>query len=226
LLYGPREKLRVLAREPDFMVLDTRDRAPVRLRKAPLAVAIMGAVLLSVLVGWLPIAIAAVIGATFTVLTRCVSMEEAYRFIDWPVVFLIACMLPLGIAMDSSGAAHFLADRIMDVVGGLGPLGVLAGLFLLSTLASQVMPNPAVVVLMAPVALATAGDLGVSPYSLMMAIAIAASASFLSPVSHPANALVMSPGGYRFSDYVRVGLPLTVVVFLVTLLLLPLIWPF
>jgi di/tricarboxylate transporter len=185
----------------------------------------MGAVLLPVILGWLPISISAVVGATLMVITGCLTMEEAYRFIEWKAVFLIAGMLPLGIAMQQTGAARFLADGVVATVGGLGPLAVMAGLFVLTTLATQVMPNPAVAVLLAPIALSTANDLGLSPYALMMTVALAASASFLSPVSHPANVLIMGPGGYRFSDYVKVGLPLTAVVLVITLLVLPLYWP-
>jgi len=114
----------------------------------------------------------------------------------------------------------------MGIVGDFGPLAVLAGLFLLSVLSSQVIPNAAVVVLMAPIAITTSQELGVSPRTFMMGIAIAASASFLSPVSHPANVLVMGPGGYRFSDYIKVGLPLTLLVFGIAMLILPLVWPF
>jgi di/tricarboxylate transporter len=153
-------------------------------------------------------------------------MEEAYRYISWPAVFLIAAMLPLGIAMQNSGATQFLADGMMGIVGDFGPLAVLAGLFLLSVLSSQVIPNAAVVVLMAPIAITTYQEMGVSPRTFMMGIAIAASASFLSPVSHPANVLVMGPGGYRFSDYIKVGLPLTILVFGIAMLVLPLVWPF
>jgi len=109
--------------------------------------------------------------------------------------------------------------------GGLGPLAVMAGLYLLATLATQVMPNPAVAVLLAPIAISTAANLNVSPYALMMTVALAASASFLSPVAHPANVLIMGPGGYRFSDYIKVGAPLTLVVLVVTLVVLPIFWP-
>jgi di/tricarboxylate transporter len=108
----------------------------------------------------------------------------------------------------------------------MGPLAVTAGLFALAALASQVMPNPAVAVLLAPIAFNTANDLGVSPYPLMMAVAVSASAAFLSPVGHSANVLVMGPGGYRFADYTKVGIPLTLVVLVVLLLILPIFWPF
>jgi di/tricarboxylate transporter len=226
LVYGLRSKMRILGHEPDFIVLSEEAQETPRLRKAPVAVIIMAGVLLAVLLGWLPIAIAAIIGGTLMVVTGCLTMEEAYRYIEWPAVFLIAAMLPLGIAMETSGTAEYLTNGMMALIGESGPLAVLGGLFVLSVLASQVMPNAAVVVLMAPIALTAAADMSVSPYTFMMGIAIAASASFMSPISHPANILVMGPGGYRFSDYIKVGLPLTAIVLVIVLLILPLVWPF
>lgn len=226
LLYGAAAKFRLLGSDPDFVVLTEADQEEPRLNKAPIAVAIMVGVLATVLIGWLPIAIAAVIGATIMVLSGSLTMDEAYRYIEWPAVFLIAAMLPLGLALQNSGAAQFLANGMMALIGDYGPLFVLAGLFILSVLASQVMPNAAVVVLMAPIAIAAATDSDVSVQTFMMGIAVAASASFLSPVSHPANVLVMGPGGYHFSDYIKVGLPLTILVFVIVLAVLPIFWPF
>jgi di/tricarboxylate transporter len=135
-------------------------------------------------------------------------------------------MLPLGIAMQQTGTARLIAEGMMAAIGGLGPLAVAVSFFILTTLASQVMPNSAVVVLLAPIALNTANDLGMSPYALLMTVALAASASFLSPVAHPSNLLIMGPGGYRFTDYIKVGLPLTLVILVVALLVLPFFWPF
>jgi di/tricarboxylate transporter len=226
LLYGPRERVRVLGLEPDFLVLTEAAQEAPRLSKAPIALLIMTAVLIPVILDWIPIAIAAVAGVVLMILTRCLTMEEAYRSIEWKAVFLIAGMLPLGIAMEQTGAARFLAEGMVGLVGGLGPLAVTAGLFILAALASQVMPNPAVAVLLAPIALNTANDLGISPYPLMMAVAVSASAAFLSPVGHSANVLVMGPGGYRFADYTKVGIPLTLVVLVVVLIVLPIFWPF
>ncbi len=226
LLFGPRVNIEVLSKEPDFLVL-TEDLQPaVNKKKAPIAVAIMAAVLVSVLIGWLPIAAAAVIGGTLMVLTKVLSMEDAYRYIQWPAVFLIAAMLPLGIAMQNTGAAEFISNGMLSIIGGYGPYAVLAGIFILSILASQVMPNAAVVVLMAPIAIATSRDMDISVLTLMMGVAIAASASFLSPVSHPANILIMGPGGYRFSDYIKIGLPLTILIFVIVIVILPIVWPF
>jgi di/tricarboxylate transporter len=226
LLYGPRNKLRILGSEPDFLVLTEEVQEAPRLKKAPVALLVMGLVLLPVILGWVPIAISAIAGVALMILTGCLNMEEAYRFIQWKAIFLIAGMLPLGIAMEQTGAARFLAEGVVNIVGGLGPLAIMAGLFILAALASQVMPNPAVAVLLAPIALNTASDLGVSPYPLMMAVAVSASAAFLSPVGHSANILIMGPGGYRFSDYIKVGLPLTLVVLVVVLLVMPIFWPF
>lgn len=225
LLYGPRQKLALLADDPDFLVLQEAFQEAPRLERAPVAALIMLGVVLTVLVGWLPIAIAAVAGATLMVLSGCLKMEEAYREIQWNSVFLIAGMLPLGIAMQNTGAAGFLAESIISRIGAMGPLFLIAGLFLLTSLAAQAMPNAVVTVLLAPIALTAAADLGLSPHALMMVVAIGASASFHSPVAHPANVLIMGPGGYRFGDYLRVGLPLTLVVFVVTMLVLPLVWP-
>ena len=225
LLYGPWKKLMVLGREPDFLVLTETAQEVPRKDKAKLALTIMAAVLLPVMMGWVPIYIAVVIGAAFMVLTKCLTMEEAYRYIEWKAVFLIAGMLPLGTALDKSGAARLLAESVVGVLGPFGPYGVLLGLLVITFMATSIIPTAALVVLMVPIALNTSAGLGISPHALMMGIAMAASSSFTSPISHPANVLVMGPGGYRFIDYVKVGLPLTIVVLVVLMLVLPILWP-
>lgn len=225
LLYGSRRRLRVLGREPDFLVLSEEVQDAPRMNKSLLATMLMGGVILTVLLGWLPISIAAVIGATLMIVSGCLKMEEAYRYIEWQAVFLIAGMLPLGIALQKSGAASFIADGVVTIAGDYGPLALLVGVFILTSLASQFMPNAVVTVLMAPIAVNAAQTQGISPYALMMVVALAASASFLSPVGHPANILVMGPGGYRFKDYVKVGLPLTIIALVVAMFALPVFWP-
>jgi di/tricarboxylate transporter len=226
LLFGPRRRLMIFGQEPDFLVLSEEALPEPRLNKAPVALLIMALVLAAVILNFLPISISAVIGVSLMILTGCLSMDEAYRAIEWKAVFLIAGMLPLGIALETTGAAELIGKNLISMVGGAGPLALAAGLFLLAVLGSQIMPNPAVAVLLAPIALSTAADLAISPYPLMMTIAVSASAAFLSPVGHPANLLVMGPGAYKFSDYFKVGLPLILIVFLVTILLMPIIWPF
>jgi di/tricarboxylate transporter len=217
LLYGPRDRLNMLGRELDFMVLTQEAQEPPRSEKAGLSILIMSAVIFPVIMGWVPIYISAVIGAAMMVATGCLKMDEAYRFIEWKAVFVIAGMLPLGMALEKTG--------VVSMVGPLGPTAVLLGLMVLTFAATCFVPTAALVVLMAPIALGTATDMGLSPYALFMGIAMAASASFMTPVSHPANILVMGPGGYRFIDYVKVGSTLTLVVLLTLLVLLPRFWP-
>lgn len=225
LIFGPRDRLRMLASEPDFIPLREDAQVPPRLKKAPIAAALMLAVVITVGLNIMPIAVAAIIGGALMVLTGSLRMDEAYRAIEWKAVFLIAGMLPLGIAMQTSGTAQFLASEMVSILQPYGTHALIAGIFLLTVLASQVMPNPVVTVLLTPVAITTAHDLGLSPYALAMVIAVAASASFLSPVGHPANILVMGPGGYKFTDYIKAGLPLVIVIMLLTVFVLPFIWP-
>ncbi|MFZ1700866.1 MAG: SLC13 family permease [Pyrinomonadaceae bacterium] len=226
LCHGPREKFEIIARDPDFVVLTADVQETPKFEKAPLAAIIMLAVVGSVIVLGLPISIAAIAGCVLMVLTRCLTMEEAYQGIHWKAVFLIAAMLPIGTAMGQTGAAAFLAKFVIDSVGSFGPAAVLAGLMILSIVVTQMMPSAVVAVLMSPIALTTAADMNVSPYPFMMGIAYALAASFLSPVAHPANVLVMSPGGYRFSDYIKHGLPVSIIVVVTSVLLLPILFPF
>ncbi len=225
LLFGPGGKLKLLGQEPDFIVLTQTAQERPRLEKAKLAVGIMAGVILPVAFGWVPIYIAAVVGAALMVLIGALTMEEAYREIEWKAVFLIAGMLPLGVALDRTGAARLIAEGVVTLAGPFGPHSVMAGLVGLTFFATCFIPTAALVVLMAPIVMNTAVDLGMSQHSLLMAVAMAASASFTTPIAHPANILVMGPGGYRFVDYLKVGGLLTVVVFAVILLVLPLFWP-
>jgi di/tricarboxylate transporter len=225
LLLGPRDRLQLLSSDSDFLVLTPLGQKPPDTGRAPLAAFIMMAVIGVVMAGYAPISIAAVIGGTVMVLTGCLNMEQAYRSIDWRAIFLIAGMLPLGTAMQESGAATYLANQVMDLLGDAGPWPVIMGLYILTAMATMIIPTAALVVLMSPIVLSAMSDMGVRPETAMMAVAMAASASFTSPISHPANILVMGPGGYRFVDYLKVGVPLTIVVFITVMVLLPILWP-
>ncbi len=225
LLHGPRSRLELLNTEQDFIVLAEDSRRAYQPEKAPLALLIMGLVLASVLLEILPIAIAAVIGSALMVLTGVLNMEDAYRYIDWKSVFLIAGMFPLGIAMQNSGAADTLAQYVVTGVGEYGPPAIIAALFLLTSLLTQIMPNPAAAVLMIPIAIGMAAQVELSPVSFAMVVALAASTSYLTPIGHPANSLVMGPGGYRFADYARSGFFILLTVLLISVFLLPYVWP-
>ncbi len=226
LLYGPREKFKLLAAEPDFLVLTESAQKTPEFKKAKLSLLIMLCAILPAVLDIVPIYISTLIGAAFMVITRCLTMEEAHQSIEWKGIILIAGMLPLGTALDNSGAAQFLANGVVQIVGPLGPMAVMAGLMALTFMATCIIPTAALVVLLVPIVLSTASSMGISPHSLMMAVSLSASASFMTPISHPANIMVMGPGGYKFSDYMKVGGPLTLVVFVIVLILVPILWPF
>jgi di/tricarboxylate transporter len=225
LLRGPTHRLRSLREGDEFLLLEPLHQKTLRKKKAPIAVGAMALVLILVLAADVSIATAMVLGAMSMVLTGCLTMEEAYSHIDWRTVFLVAGMLPLGTAMENTGAARYVADLMLDLVGGLGPLAVLAGIYLLAALITQPMSNAAAVVLMVPIAIDAAQSLGASVQPFVLATVIGASTSFLTPVGHKANVLVFGPGGYKFFDYTRIGAPLTIIIFAVLLLTLPLVWP-
>lgn len=225
LLYGKKEKLELIGSETDFILLTEMASRPQRTGKALTSALVMAGILIPVLFGLVPLAIAAIIGIVLMVLTGCLRMEEAYRAIEWRAVFLIAGMLPLGVAMQQTGAASLLAEGVVNVFGRFGPWGVISGLYILTALCTIAIHPAALVVIMSPIAIQTAENFGISPHTLMMAIAIAAAACFMSPLSHPANLLVMGPGGYKFSHYIKVGVPLTLVVMVVVMILLPIFWP-
>jgi di/tricarboxylate transporter len=225
LLHGPVDKINLLRHERDFLLLDMPPLETRRTQKAPVAVAILLGVLAVVAAGWLHVSAAMLIGALLMVLSGTLTMDEAYRSIDWKSVFLIAGMLPLGLAMQSTGTAQLLADQIVSLVGNWGPLAVMMGIYLVTGLLTEVISNAAAAVLAVPIAVDAALNLGASPHAFVMATVIAASTSFLMPIGHQVNVLVFGPGGYRFADYARVGVWLNLLLFILTALILPLIWP-
>ncbi len=225
LIVGPKRRLALLNEDEDLIILNPVHAKPVDSSKAPLAGALMLGMVAVAMAGWMPISVAALVAATLMILTRCLTMDQAYGAIEWRTIFVIAGMIPLGIAMQQSGAATWLASGVLDLLGGFGPWAVIAGLYAITTLGTLMIPAAALVLIMAPLALSLAMELGVSPAAPLMAVAIAVCASLSSPVSHPANILVMGPGGYKFVDYMKLGLPLQIVVFAVAAVLMPIVWP-
>jgi di/tricarboxylate transporter len=225
LIQGPVDKINLLRHEREFLLLDMPPLEMRRTQKAPVSIAILLGVLVVVTAGWLHVSAAMFIGALLMVLSGTLTMDEAYRSIEWKSVFLIAGMLPLGLAMENTGTARLLADQIVGLVGNWGPLAVMMGIFVMTGLLTEVMSNAAATVLAVPIAIDAALGLGADPHAFVMAIVIAASTSFLMPIGHQVNVLVFGPGGYRFSDYTKVGVWLNVILFILTALILPLIWP-
>ncbi|TPN86776.1 SLC13 family permease [Aquimarina algicola] len=174
----------------------------------------------------IPGAIAALISAGVILITKCVPVAKAYKGISWSSVVMIAAMIPMGVALQKTGIAKIAADGLVDGLGTMPPVILLAGIFLLTTGFSQTINNSATAVLMAPIAIMAATSLQISPQPFMIAVAVSASTAFLTPVGTTTNAMVMSSGGYKFMDYLKVGVPLLLLFFIITLLLVPLIWPF
>jgi di/tricarboxylate transporter len=226
LVEGSNERLAALRRHPDFLMLDTYPPLePRRLHKAPLTVAILLGGLVMVTTGWLPVPVALLIGAILMVLSGALSMEEAYQSIEWKSVFLIAGMLPLGIAMENTGTAQLIADWIVALLGGKDALLVLAGIYIMTGLLTEVMSNAAATVLVTPIAIDVALRLGADPRAFVIGVVLAASTSFLMPIGHQVNVIILGPGGYKFSDFTRVGIFLNLILLVMVMLTLPFIWP-
>jgi di/tricarboxylate transporter len=225
LLQGPSHRVRELQEGTDFLVLEPLQVEQFRRNKAPIAVFALALAIGMVVFANFHISMAMVIAGVLMILTGCLSMEEAHESIDWRTVFLVAGMLPLGMAMEATGTARYVADIMLDALGEYGPVALLAGTYLLAALITQAMSNAAAMVLIVPIAVDTALGLGANHITFTMAVVIGAATSFLSPVGHKANVLVFGPGGYRFFDYARVGALLTVVLLIVSMIFLPLIWP-
>ena len=176
--------------------------------------------------GALPPAVAGLLAAGAIVVGRVLTIEQAYRGISWTTVVLVAGLIPLSTAMSETGAAAKLADTLVDVAGGSGPYPLLCGLFLLTAALGQLISNMATALIMFPIALEAAKDLDVSVRPLLMCVTVAAAAALITPVATPANLMVMEPGGYRFSDYWKLGLPLVVLYGVVAVGLVPVFWRF
>ena len=210
----------VVMGQPEEMIL-----TPAR-KKAPVALLILAGMLLLMITDLVPVATASMLAGLVMILTGCLTIDDAYESVDWKSIVLIAGMLPMAIALEKVGLVELAASALTASFGMMSPLFVLAGLFLITSLFTQVLSNTATTVLIAPVALAAAQNLDLQPHAFMMAVAIAASMAFASPVASPVNTLVMGAGNYRFSDYIKVGIPLIFVAMIVTTLVLPILWPF
>jgi len=203
--------------------LERHDR---RTSKAPIAIAIMLLMLLSMTLGWLPNVIAVLAAAVAMLFARCLTVQDALGGVNWESVILIAAILPMATALENTGGMTLAANALFKLAGGLGPHVLLAAVFVLTSGLSQLVSNTATTVLAAPIALAAATAMGVHPDPILMTVAIAASTAFLTPVASPVNTLVYNPGDYRFGDFARVGLPLQALLLATTLLVVPRVFPF
>lgn len=230
LVEGPWGLLEEANRRHDLLVVDSpellrRQAVPLSQRSgAAIAVLVVMVVLLAT--GVIPAAVTALLAAGAMVLLRVVTIEQAYLGVNWTTILLVAGMLPMSTAITVSGAGEMIATRIIDLVGAAGPTALLAGLFLITVLFSQLISNTATALVMIPVGVSAAAQLDISARPVLMSLCVGAAVAFLTPVATPANMMVMGPAGYRFGDYWRLGLPITLLFGLVAVLLVPFIWPF
>lgn len=225
---GPWKNIRALASQrKDFVVVgqpEAMKGTPPR-SKMILSALIMAGMMVFLIAGWLPLATTVMIASFLMIISGCLNMKQAYNSVDWKSIVLIAGMLPMTTALQKVGLVQIGSNWVASILGGLGPIPTLATLFLITSLFTQVISNTATTVLIAPVALSLALQLGYQPQAFLMTVALAASTAYATPVASPVNTLVMAAGNYRFKDYAKVGIPLIFISMVITVLLLPILWP-
>lgn len=222
LLQGPRERLRFLWQDPDFVLLDKP--RPLRLSRAPFAVLSVLTLIVLGTTGVVPVSLAAVLAAGIIVMGGCLSTRDAFDVVDWPTVVVIGGLLPLGGALHSTGAAKVIADMLLSHTAH-SPVATLGAVLLAAVAVGHFIPSVPATILMAPIGLSAAAAIGVSPVPFMIAVATATSVTLVTPISHPVSLMVMGPGGYRFGDYARVGAPLGALLLVTLLAVVQLVWP-
>lgn len=223
---GPAENINTLKMEGDFLSLNEAVQLPFRFRRAPVAVGALLAVMVLSALNVLPISSAALVAAVVVVLTGCLQPREAYQAIEWRLLFLIVGMLGVGKALEVTGTAALLAGVTASALAPYGPLVVLAAVYLLASILTEFVTNNAVAILMPPIAFGIAASLEVDPRPFFVAIMLAASASFCSPIGYQTNTYVFGAGGYKFSDFPRVGIPLNLILWATAIFLIPIFWKF
>lgn len=225
LVQGTAASLAKLAANEAFVAIGERPRGDRVRGPGWLAVAILLGVVGAAATELAPIAAAALIGAIAMVFARCVRLDEVYRDLDWPVIALLAGLLPLGAALDSTGAADLLGRELAALLGDTHPAIAIGCFYLVTSVVTEMMSNQAAAVVLTPLAIATAERLEMNPYALIVAVMFGASAAFMTPMGYQTNALIYGPGGYRFTDYLRVGAPLNLILAVVATLAIPRLWP-
>jgi di/tricarboxylate transporter len=224
VVQGERTHIQSLDRQNLFRILDSAGDVHPKRARAPVAIAIFVGTVAAATLNLLALPVAMLLGALLVFATRCITPDEAYSRVNWKPLILIACMLGLGKALEMTGTARFLANRVVALMGEGHPILLLSGFFALTVLLTQPMSNQAAAVVALPVAVQTAGQLDLNARTFAITIALAASCSFLTPLE-PACLLVYGPGRYRFGDFPKVGALLTVLIYGIVIVLVPLLWP-
>jgi len=226
LIRCPREKVSKIRNSTDFVVIEDIHHAIVDKEKAGLATTIFTGVVLAASLGVADIMVCSLTGVLLMALTHCFSLQDAYRSLQSEVLLLIVGTIALGAAMQKTGATALYADLFLNLFQGQSPAGVLVGIIVLTSICTHILSNNATAVLLLPIAISTAVTLGVSPKPFIVGICFGASACYATPIGYQTNLLVYGPGGYRFSDYLKLGLPLNLLVIILASVLIPMVWPF
>ena len=226
LILTSREQLQVLMQSPDFLVLEEVPRTFLRKDKIYYAVGIFLGIIVLVSLNVMSIVEASVMGTGLMLLTGCLRLQDLYSHLSWQTIVMLACLIPVGSAMENTGLAGLIATTLVGELDVWGPFAVLSGMYLLTSLLTSVMTNNATAILMIPISLSTAQQLQVHPEPFVMAVLFAASASFMTPIGYQTNLFIFGPGGYKFSDFLKVGGPLNLLFWILASFLIPLFWPF
>ncbi len=226
LLLTDRRQLDVLHRTQDFLVLEELPRTHLRKDKIPYALGIFAGIIVAASFNILSITEASIIGTALMLLTRCIRFHEIYSNLHWQTIVMLGCLIPLGIAMETTGTASFIAAKLIGELQTFGPTAVLSGLYLVTTVLTSLMSNNATGVLMLPIALSLAAALGTRPDPFVFSVMFASSASFMTPMGYQTNTFVFGPGGYKFFDFLKVGTPLNLIFWILATLFIPFFWPF
>ncbi|TYP93964.1 Di- and tricarboxylate transporter [Fodinibius salinus] len=226
LLSISKERIQEIDHAPSFVVASEADVSKKRREKTPIVLSIIAGVVAAAAFNIVPIVVSAIAGVILLMMTQCLTTEEAYNAVNWKVIILLAGVIPLGTAMDKTGAANLLANQMIALLSDFGPRAVLSGFFLLTTGITAVMSNNASAALLAPIAIESANSMGIDPHPLLFAVTFAASLSFITPFGYQTNTLIYGAGQYKFTDFTKIGLPLNILFWILATIFIPIFWPF
>jgi len=226
LLFAQKERVNSIKAAKEFILVTEKEVARPQPARIPVAVGIILGVVGLTAFGLLPIVVSAACGVILMILTECLTNDQAWRAINWKVIFLLAGMLPLGVAMEKTGAASLLANAGIDYLQDFGPRAVLSAIFFFSMMLTNIISNQATAALLAPIAIEVSQSIGVNTEPMLIAVTMAASLSFMSPIGYQTNTMIFGPGQYTFSDFLRIGTPLNLLFWAIATVFIPLIWPF
>lgn len=226
LLSMSKDRVNELENDPSFLIASKYETTTRRKEKTPVALSILAGVVLAAAVGLTSIVISAVVGVVLMVLTGCLRTEEAYNAVNWKVIMLLAGVLPLGTAMDTTGAAELMASSMIDTLAGFGPTALMSGFFLLTLIVTAVMSNNASAALLAPIAIEASSSIGVAHEPFLYAVTFAASLSLITPFGYQTNTMIYGPGQYEIADFFKVGTILNIIFWILATIFIPMIWPF